>query len=142
VRLRCAQIGHSEQKGRCVITTAPIPAGTFVCEYRGDLVGYKEALRREAEYAKTKQGSYMFFFSQSSTRMWCVRVTVTVTVTVTLSLSHSLTLSLSHSLSHSHSHPSASACDGVVAQRHAHPAVANAAWTRRGRIPTLALAGC
>ena len=97
MRLRCAQIGHSEQKGRCVITTAPIPAGTFVCEYRGDLVGYKEALRREAEYAKTKQGSYMFFFSQSSTRMWCVRVTVTVTVTLSLShsLTHSLTLTLS-----------------------------------------------
>ena len=46
--------------------------GTYVCEYRGDLIGYKEALRREEHYNRTKQGCYMFFFSQGSTRMWYV----------------------------------------------------------------------
>ena len=66
------QIGYSEKKGRCVVTRAFIPANTYVCEYRGDLIGYKEATRREELYNSTKQGCYMFFFNQGSTRMWCV----------------------------------------------------------------------
>lgn len=66
---------HSPVKGRCVTTRAAIPAGTYVCEYMGDLVTYAEAMEREAEYARTCQGSYMFFFvGRGGKKMWCVRV--------------------------------------------------------------------
>ena len=67
----CGQIVKSEKKGRCVKTVAAIPAGAYVCEYKGDLLKYAEALEREKHYEQTAQGSYMFFFTHGA-RMWSV----------------------------------------------------------------------
>ena len=47
--------------GSGVFTTKFFKKGEFLLEYRGDYVGYSEALKREKNY-KQCQGSFLFFF--------------------------------------------------------------------------------
>lgn len=69
------QVAICGEKGRGLIAMRPFLRGEFVVEYKGDLVEYAEAVRREAEYAKDNSiGSYMYFFKYQERRM-CVDAT-------------------------------------------------------------------
>jgi histone-lysine N-methyltransferase SETD8 len=53
-------IAICEVKGRGLRALRPFNRGEFVVEYKGDIVEYAEAERRELEYARNpKIGSYM-----------------------------------------------------------------------------------
>ncbi len=63
------QVITTEERGRSVITDSPFNNGQFVCEYAGELVDKKEAVKREKSYPKEK-GSYMFFFEYNGKKLW------------------------------------------------------------------------
>jgi SET domain-containing protein len=52
-------------KGRVVKAGGFIPRGAFVAEYAGQLIPYKVAVQREAQYREGRFGSYMFFFEHA-----------------------------------------------------------------------------
>ncbi|CAD5230045.1 unnamed protein product [Bursaphelenchus okinawaensis] len=69
------QVSICGEKGRGLIAMRPFIRGEFVVEYKGPLVDYPEAVKREAEYAKDPSiGSYMYFFKYQERRM-CVDAT-------------------------------------------------------------------
>ena len=49
----------------------PVPRGKFLLEYRGELLGLKEAKAREDRY-RLEDGRFMFFFSNKGKTMWWV----------------------------------------------------------------------
>lgn len=53
------QIFKTKEKGWGVRATKPIPAGTFVCEYVGEIVTVEEAEKR-GQYYDSIQCSYLY----------------------------------------------------------------------------------
>ena len=53
-----------------VFTTADIEAGSFVAEYKGDLIFMDEGGKREIEYEKLGEGSFLYFFDHSGKKYW------------------------------------------------------------------------
>ncbi|KAI6192010.1 SET domain containing protein, protein [Aphelenchoides bicaudatus] len=69
------EVAMFEGKGRGLRALRMFSRGEFVVEYKGDIVDYTEAIKREAEYAENpKIGSYMYFFKYQERRM-CVDAT-------------------------------------------------------------------
>ena len=60
-------------KGYGVVTKRPIPAGSFVCEYAGEIIGHEEAKRRLSVQERNKEINYILFlrehYSQSSSQV-------------------------------------------------------------------------
>jgi len=56
-------------KGKGVRTICPIPKGSFVCEYAGDLLPADEAKLRESEYEDTGAGCYMYYFEWNKQKL-------------------------------------------------------------------------
>jgi hypothetical protein len=62
-------------RGRGVFTKAPIPARTFLCEYKGQLVESRDAIARlEETYTLTGKGSYMLYFRMRGQNLWYVLI--------------------------------------------------------------------
>jgi len=62
-------------KGRGVIADRDFTRGEYVVEYSGELVGLKEARKRESVYSKdTTTGCYMYYFKYGSTH-YCIDAT-------------------------------------------------------------------
>ena len=62
-----------EGKGRGVIAARPFSSGDFLCEYAGETIGEREAKKREKEYMKDNTvGSFMYYFTHKSTKLWYV----------------------------------------------------------------------
>ena len=59
----------TEEMGRSVVTDFPFSKGQFICEYSGELVDNKEAIKREKGYTE-ENGSFMFFFEYNGKKMW------------------------------------------------------------------------
>ena len=60
-----------EEKGRGVICTHYIPHGVYICEYAGELLGLKEAAKREDEYQSDNGiGCYMYYFAYKGEKYW------------------------------------------------------------------------
>jgi histone-lysine N-methyltransferase SETD8 len=60
-----------EGKGRGVVSTRPFYHGDLICEYSGDLISEKEAVKRENEYLEDPSiGCYMYFFMHRSKKWW------------------------------------------------------------------------
>ena len=56
-------VQHVPNKGRAVFADKAIAKGDFVVEYKGDLLTYNEAKKREKLYENDmSKGSYMFYF--------------------------------------------------------------------------------
>ncbi|KAI6177166.1 [Histone H4]-lysine(20) N-methyltransferase [Aphelenchoides bicaudatus] len=69
------RIYEHEIKGRGIKAGRPFLKDEFVVEYKGEIIEYAEARRREMEYAKNVDiGSYMYFFEHKS-KKWCVDAT-------------------------------------------------------------------
>lgn len=65
------EIVYSEQKGRDVCAMRPFDEGDFVVAYRGDLITFCEAKKREIGYMNdSNAGSYMFYFRYNSKKYW------------------------------------------------------------------------
>ncbi|CAD6923519.1 unnamed protein product [Tilletia controversa] len=52
-------LSSQEGQGLGVFATRPLPKGTFVCEYAGELISPSEARRRWTTQAETGQGNYI-----------------------------------------------------------------------------------
>ena len=50
--------------GRGTFATKFYRKGSFLLEYRGEIIDYTEALKREKRYSKSL-GSFLFFFKKS-----------------------------------------------------------------------------
>lgn len=60
-------------RGRGVFATVAIPARTFLCEYKGQLVeSPDEAVRLEEGYTVAGKGSYMLHFRLGGRTLWFV----------------------------------------------------------------------
>ncbi len=57
------QVRQFEVKGRGVVATAPFRRGSFLLEYKGELISHKEGIKREMA---NDQGSYLFYFKGDS----------------------------------------------------------------------------
>ncbi|GBP65921.1 hypothetical protein EVAR_89414_1 [Eumeta japonica] len=68
------EIAVFEGKGRGVIARRPFHRGQFVVEYAGELVGVAEAREREARYALTGAGCYMYYFKHND-QQYCIDAT-------------------------------------------------------------------
>jgi len=69
------EIKVMEDKGRGIFSAKTFMKNSFVCEYAGELIDYKDAKEREAEYEKDPDiGSYMYFF-QYKEKKYCVDAT-------------------------------------------------------------------
>ena len=59
-------IKETQEYGRGVYSNSIIFPGDFICEYKGDLITYTEALNREKKYGnspfRNRNGCYIFFF--------------------------------------------------------------------------------
>lgn len=54
-----------------VVTTRPFLKGEFIVEYSGELISFKEALKREDEYYKDASvGCYMYHFIHGVNKFW------------------------------------------------------------------------
>lgn len=74
---------HSDADQICSFvneTMARSTAGSFFCEYRGQLITAAEARRREFAYNAVGVGSYMYFFEHNGARHWCVSICRIVSV--------------------------------------------------------------
>lgn len=61
------------KKGKGLVTTRNYKKGEFLCEYEGDLLSHKEALKREQKYLIQSGESYkgyMYYFSFKSKKYW------------------------------------------------------------------------
>lgn len=71
--IKFMQVVDIPKKGKGVITTRSYREGEFICEYEGDLLSHKDALKREQEYLKhcgeTYKG-YMYYFSFKNKKYW------------------------------------------------------------------------
>jgi len=56
--------------GDGVFTTQEFSRGDFLLEYKGDLINYDEAQRREKEYADADLGSFLYFFKYKGKNLW------------------------------------------------------------------------
>ncbi len=66
---------ETKTKGKGVQTTTFIPKGTFVIEYKGELIEEKEVVKRNEIYNQNEQsitayGSYMFHFKHGRKKLW------------------------------------------------------------------------
>ena len=62
-----------EGKGRGVFPTRPFRKGEFIVEYSGELISMDEAKKREKDYLNDEEiGSYMYYFSNKSSKLWYV----------------------------------------------------------------------
>lgn len=62
-----------EGKGRGVIAARPFSSGEFLCEYAGETITDMEAKKREKAYTQDSSiGSYMYYFTHKSMKLWCV----------------------------------------------------------------------
>lgn len=69
------QVVRSEQcKGRGIITTKRRLKGDFLCEYSGELITYKESIKREEQYSKKEVGCFMYYF-QYKNATYCIDAT-------------------------------------------------------------------
>ena len=58
-------------KGRGVVTTRGFTKGEFLCEYKGEMISYNEARKREKEYSKDPSiGCFMYYFEWRNKKMW------------------------------------------------------------------------
>ncbi|XP_041800876.1 N-lysine methyltransferase KMT5A-A-like [Chelmon rostratus] len=60
----------SDCKGRGVFACAPIEKGSFVVEYRGELISQHERDKRQKKYTE-KQNAFLFDFEWNSST-WCI----------------------------------------------------------------------
>ncbi|CAJ1048439.1 uncharacterized protein LOC119023775 isoform X5 [Xyrichtys novacula] len=60
----------NDYKGRGVFTCAPIEKGSFVVEYRGELISQNERDKRQKKYTE-KQSAFLFDFIWNNTK-WCI----------------------------------------------------------------------
>ena len=62
-------------KGRAVFARRYLKKGDFVCEYAGELISYREGIKREEIYEKDiETGCYLYFFQHKS-KSYCVDAT-------------------------------------------------------------------
>ena len=59
-------------KGRGVVSTQDIPKNTFICEYVGELITWKQAVIREEEHEKAgnTERCYMYYFPHKGVKLW------------------------------------------------------------------------
>jgi histone-lysine N-methyltransferase SETD8 len=69
-------IDMGTEKGRGVVCDEDmIPAGSFICEYAGDLLSREDGEKRETEYKEKGESlSYLYFFTDGN-KEWCVDAT-------------------------------------------------------------------
>ena len=70
------ELRYSDEKGRGVFSTVPIPNRAFIVEYSGTLISKREAEERETKYNSDpkKYGSYMYYFQFEGTK-YCIDAT-------------------------------------------------------------------
>ena len=56
--------------------------GSFLLEYRGDLITESEGKKREKQYDKAKEGSYLFFFQNKDKKLWFVILLLNISFTL------------------------------------------------------------
>ena len=62
---------QSEGKGRGVFSVKKFKRGEPICEYSGELITYKEAIKREEVYSKDQSiGCYMYYFKDKDEKLW------------------------------------------------------------------------
>ena len=62
---------RENEKGRGVYTTHAFTRGSFVVEYKGDLISdMGECAQREFLYEERDEGCYMYYFVSSGKRFW------------------------------------------------------------------------
>lgn len=69
------KIENFEDKGRGIVSLKKFKKGDFIVEYAGDIIGSKEAKRREEQYAKKECGCYMYYFTATG-KKYCVDATI------------------------------------------------------------------
>jgi len=56
--------------GSGVFATRLWPKGSFLMEYKGDLVSYNEGLLLEKHYDEERAGSFLYFFKHKHKQFW------------------------------------------------------------------------
>ena len=49
---------------------ADIARGSFVVEYKGDLISHSDGIKREQTYEKGGEGSFVYFFDHRGKKYW------------------------------------------------------------------------
>jgi len=63
-----------DNKGKGIVSATNFKKDCFICEYSGDLIKLDAAKSREAEYALSGAGCYMYYFKWNK-EVWCVDAT-------------------------------------------------------------------
>lgn len=67
------QVVDIPKEGKGVVATINYTEGELICEYEGDLLSHKEALKREQRYLKQSGESYkgyMYYFYFKRKKYW------------------------------------------------------------------------
>uniref|UniRef100_A0A914CMV9 [histone H4]-lysine(20) N-methyltransferase n=1 Tax=Acrobeloides nanus TaxID=290746 RepID=A0A914CMV9_9BILA len=68
-------VHYFPEKGRGILSLKRFARNEFVVEYKGDLLDYNTAKRREQEYSRNAEvGSYMYFFKRNG-QGYCIDAT-------------------------------------------------------------------